>query len=81
MLPQYIFKTLPELGWAIFVAVATVIATELVTFNESTLTDPAAWGMALLAACVRAAAGALLAHFGPGGFSDGTGGTTAHPND
>lgn len=80
-MPTYIFKTLPELGWAIFVAVATVIATELVTFNESTLTDPGAWGMALLAACVRAAAGALLAHFGPGGFSDGTGGTTAHPND
>lgn len=80
MLPEYIFKSWPELGWAIFVAVATVIATELVTFNETTLTDPAAWGMALLGASVRAAAGALLAHFGPGGFS-GSSDPAQHPYD
>lgn len=62
---EYTFKRLPELGWAIFVAVATVVATELVTFNESTLADPKAWGIAVIAACVRAAAGALLAFLKP----------------
>lgn len=77
-MPTYVFKQLPELGWAVFVAVATVVATELATFNESTLADPRAWGIAVLAACVRAAAGALLAWLGPGSF----GSTDAtHPFD
>lgn len=63
--PTYSFKTAAEIGWAVFVAVATVILTELVTFNENTLADPRAWGTALVAACVRAAAGAALAFFRP----------------
>lgn len=62
---EYTFKKLPELGWAVFVAVATVVLTELVTFNETTLTDPKAWGIALAAGCVRAAAGAALAFLRP----------------
>jgi hypothetical protein len=62
---EYTFKRLPELGWAIFVAVATVVATELLTFNESTLSDPKAWGIAVFAACVRAAAGAAIAFLKP----------------
>lgn len=66
-MPSYTFKTVAEIGWAIFVAVATVVLTELITFNEATLTDPLAWGAALLAASVRAAAGAALAFFKPAG--------------
>lgn len=64
-MPTYTWKP-AEIGWAIFVAVVTVLLTELVTFNETTLIDPIAWGAALLAACVRAAAGAALAFFKPG---------------
>lgn len=58
---HYTFKLGPEVAWAVAVAVATVVLTELVTFDEATLTDPIAWGSALLAASVRAAAGAALA--------------------
>jgi hypothetical protein len=64
-MPTYTWKP-AEIGWAVFVAVVTVVLTELVTFDESTLTDPAAWGVAMIAACVRAAAGAALAFFRPG---------------
>jgi hypothetical protein len=64
-MPTYDFKKWHELGWAVFVAVATVVLTELVTFNESTLADPQAWGAALLAASLRAAAGAALAFLKP----------------
>lgn len=80
-MPTYVFKALPEIGWAIFVAVATVIATELATFNETTLADPKAWGVAVLAACVRAAAGAVLAYFGPGRFASSDDSSTQHPYD
>ncbi|HET6380189.1 MAG TPA: hypothetical protein VFH63_04030 [candidate division Zixibacteria bacterium] len=66
---MYDFHKWQELAWAIFVAVATVVLTELVTFNESTLDDPIAWGTALVAACVRAAAGAALAFIRPAGSS------------
>lgn len=64
-LPAYVFNKAAEAGWAVFVAVAVVVLTELLTFNESTLTDPVAWGSALLAASIRAAAGALLALLKP----------------
>ena len=64
-LPEYVYNRAAEVGWAVFVAVATVIGTELLTFDESTLADPRAWGIALLAGCVRAAAGAALAFLKP----------------
>lgn len=64
-MPTYDFKKWHELEWAMFVAVATVVLTELITFNQDTLTDPTAWGSALLAASIRAAAGAALAFIKP----------------
>lgn len=69
---RYEFKGWAEIGWAVFVAVATVVLTELATFDESTLADPKAWGVALISACVRAAAGAAIAFFRPS--SDGAAG-------
>ena len=65
-MPSYIFKALPEAGWAIFVAVATVVLTELITLDINAIDDPLIWGAALLAASVRAAAGAALAFLRPG---------------
>lgn len=64
---MYTFKTWQEIGWAVFVAVATVVLTELVTFDEATLTDPLTWAIAVGAACLRAAAGAALSFIRPSG--------------
>lgn len=62
--PRYQFKALDELGWFVAVAVVSVIAQELLTFDGGAIADWRVWLIALLSAVVRAAAGALLAYFG-----------------
>lgn len=62
--PDYEFKVMDELGWFVLVAVVSVVAQELLTFDGTSISDWRVWLIALLSAVVRAAAGALLAYFG-----------------
>lgn len=60
-MPAYEFKTVPELGWAVLVAVVAVAAQLVNTADpQAVLTDPRTFLVALGAAMVRAALGALL---------------------
>lgn len=61
---MYDFKVDQELLWFLLVAVLTALASALVEFDPSAVTDWRAWAVGLAAACVRAAAGALLAWLG-----------------
>jgi len=62
-MPEYDFKHVQEAGWFAFVAVAVVVLEALIQFNPDTITDYQAWGIAIGAGAVRAAAGTLLAAF------------------
>ena len=64
---MYHFKVLPELAWAVFVAVAVAVATDLTVVTPDALGDGRAWGAGLIAGATRAAAAAVLAFFGPHG--------------
>ncbi|MGE3267161.1 MAG: hypothetical protein AB7P40_00340 [Chloroflexota bacterium] len=57
----YRFKKLDEALWFMLVAVVTVLAQELLTFDGTAITEWRTWAVALASAAVRAAAGALLA--------------------
>lgn len=65
---SYRFKFDQELLWFLAVAVVTVLAQELLVFDGNAVADWRAWAVALASACVRAAAGALLAWFGKRSF-------------
>ena len=60
---NYRFKALPELGWAVLIAVSLVVLPALVTLDPSAVTDWRVWLVALGGASVRAAAGAALDWF------------------
>ena len=60
----YEFKALEEFGWFVAVAVASVLAQELLTFDANAITDWRTWVVALVSALIRAAAGAALAYAG-----------------
>jgi len=62
-LPEYGYKRVAEAGWFAFVAIAVVILEALIKFNPDAIQDWKAWGIAIGAGAVRAAAGALLAVF------------------
>jgi len=62
-MPKYDFKHVAEAGWFAFVAVAVVVLEALIRFNPDAIQDWQAWGIAIGAGAVRAAAGALLAAF------------------
>lgn len=66
-LPEYNFKRLPELGWAIFAAVAIELAQVAVTFNPETITEWGPWAIALGTALVIASGKAALTWFGSRG--------------
>lgn len=61
---SYHFKLNQEALWFVGVAVASVLAQELLTFDGNAVTDWRVWAVALASACVRAAAGAVLAWIG-----------------
>lgn len=71
--PRYEFRKLDELGWFVLVAVVSVLAQELLTFDGGAIADWRVWLIALLSAVVRAAAGALLAYFGKQAIGGGRG--------
>lgn len=57
---SYHFKPLPELGWAVLIAVATVLLPALVALDPEKIADWRTWAVALAVAVIRAAAGAAL---------------------
>ena len=57
----YDFKVLPEVGWAVLVAVVVFAAQVLIEFDPEVIDDWETWAKALGAGAVRAAAGAVLA--------------------
>lgn len=62
---SYHFKIRAETIWFVAVAVLTVLMTALVQFDPDKIADWRAWAIGLGAACVRAAAGAVLALLAP----------------
>lgn len=62
--PGYRFKKVEEAGWFIAVAIITVLAQELLTFDGTAITNWQTWAVALASALVRGAAGAMIAWFG-----------------
>lgn len=65
-IPEYQYKRLQELAWALVVAVGVVLAQAMLTVDPATITDWRTWLVGVAAASVRAAGGALLAWFGKG---------------
>lgn len=65
MVPKYEFKVLPELGWAVFVAVVVALATSLLEFEAASIDSWETWGIGVASGLVRAAAGAVLAALNP----------------
>ena len=63
---DYRFVVIREAAWAAFVAIALVVLQALVEFDPAVITDWGAWGLALGAAGIRAAAAAVLAGFTKG---------------
>lgn len=61
---MYHFKKWEELAWFVFVAVATMLLQQLLTFDPGQVEDWREWAIALGAASVRAAAAAVLAFIG-----------------
>lgn len=69
---EYWYKPAPEAIRFMFVAVVTVLLTTIVTTDFSTITDWPAWLLGAGVAAIQAAASAILASLGSGGFtSDG----------
>lgn len=64
----YAFKVSQELIWGIIVATLTPVLIALSQFDVDLITDYRVWGVGLLAGAVRAAAAAVLAALGSGGF-------------
>lgn len=60
-LPPYQFKLIEEAVWFVAVAMITVLAQELLTFDGNAVGDVRTWIVALISAMVRAAAGGFLA--------------------
>jgi hypothetical protein len=60
---RYTYKFWHELGWAVFVALVTFLATQLLNFDAATITDWKIWGIAIASGCVRAVAAAVVAAF------------------
>ena len=58
----YRFKKMEEAFWFVLVAVVTVLAQELATFDANAITDWRTWAVALTSALVRALFGAILAY-------------------
>ncbi len=58
---RYDFKPLEELWWAALVAAVVASLQVVVSSDPAAVTDWRAWTIALAAAAVRAAAGAMLA--------------------
>jgi hypothetical protein len=57
---EYEWK-LDELGWFVAVALISVVAEALVTFDEGVLTEPDAWLRGLIVGSARAIGGAIVA--------------------
>lgn len=77
MNPGYNFRIIPEIGWAVAIAVAIALAEAFVGFDETIFTgDPGAWTRLLIGSLVRAIGGAVLtvltkgAFLGPGQLPD-----------
>lgn len=58
---HYNFKAAEETGWFVAVAVGTVLAQAMIDFHPEEIADWRTWAVAIGAACVRAAGGALMA--------------------
>ena len=67
----YRFKKAEEAGWFVAVAIITVLAQELLTFDATSITDWRVWAVALVSALVRGAAGAMIAWFGKSAMGRG----------
>lgn len=63
-LPEYDFKRLPELGWAIFAAVSIEVLQIVVATDLAVVEDWKAWAITLGFAALAAGARAGLAWFG-----------------
>ncbi len=57
----YDFRAIPEILWAVFIAMVVYIAQTLVFFNPSEILDWRTWAISLLAGCIRAAASVVIA--------------------
>lgn len=68
-MPTYTFRITQELLWYLAVTALTPVLLALAELDIDTITDWRAWGMAIVAASVRAFVAALLAKLGPGGFA------------
>ena len=66
--PAYNFRILPELGFAIFVAICVAAAEALIAFDVSVFADPLAWAGILVAAIARGVGGAVLTVLTKGAF-------------
>jgi hypothetical protein len=60
---HYTYKFWQELGWAVFVALVTFLATQLLNFDAAAVTDWRVWGIAIASGGVRAIAAAVVAAF------------------
>jgi len=59
-MPKYVFKALPELGWAVTVSVSTVVLLALAQLDPTAIVDWRTWAIGLGTGAVRAGAGAAL---------------------
>lgn len=59
--PRYEYRLDAEAWWFLLVAVGPVFFQAMLEFEPETITDWRVWGTSLMAACVRALGGALLA--------------------
>lgn len=58
---KYTFKLGPELAWAVGTALVVVLAEAAITFDaEAVLSEPRAWGVALVTSAFRSAGAVLL---------------------
>lgn len=58
---KYEIKLGAELGWAVGTALVVVLAEALLTFDaESVMSDPRAWGVALVTSAFRSAGAVVL---------------------
>ena len=63
---MYHLKILPELGWAVLIAVGTLIFQVIVDFDAAKIEDWETWAISLGSGAVRVGAAAALVAIGRG---------------
>lgn len=67
--PAYNFRIIPEIAWAIGIAVVIALAEAAMDFDGSVFSgDPGAWAGLLVGSLIRAAGGAALTVLTKGAF-------------